>query len=111
VRLILLTRNPLCRANLHFVSYPITDRNVPNNSAEFAKFVARLERSLRSGESLAVHCRAGIGRSGLLGACVLNAFGVDPDSAFAMLNRARGVTVLGTDAQVAWVHKYARDGF
>jgi protein-tyrosine phosphatase len=100
----------LCHGvNLQFVSFPIPDRGVPSNSVEFAKLVTALEHRLRSGESVAVHCRAGIGRSGLLGACVLSAFGVDPDSAFGMLSRARGVTVPDTDAQVAWVRQFVRD--
>ena len=95
-------------ANLKFVSFPIPDRGVPNNIVEFAKLVAKIEQRLRSGESVAVHCRAGIGRSGLLGACILNAFGVDPNSAFRMLSRARGVTVPDTAAQIAWVREYSR---
>jgi protein-tyrosine phosphatase len=96
-------------ANLHFISFPIPDRGVPNNSVDFTNLIAALEQRLRSGESVAVHCRAGIGRSGLLGACVLSAFGIDPDSAFRMLSRARGVTVPDTDAQVIWVHEFVRN--
>jgi protein-tyrosine phosphatase len=97
------------RANIQFVSFPIPDRGVPSNPVEFANLVAALEHQLRSGDSVAIHCRAGIGRSGLVGACVLSAFGIDPDSAFGMLSRARGVTVPDTDTQVAWVRKYAGD--
>jgi protein-tyrosine phosphatase len=100
----------LCRgANLNFISFPIPDRGVPNNSADFANLIAALEQRLRSGESVAVHCRAGIGRSGLLGACVLSAFGIDPDSAFKMLSRARSVTVPDTEVQVIWVREFARN--
>jgi protein-tyrosine phosphatase len=99
----------LCQAaNLRFISFPIPDRGVPSNCADFADLIAEIEQRLRSGESVAVHCRAGIGRSGLVGACVLSAFGVGPDLAFEMLSRARGVTVPDTDAQIAWVREYAR---
>jgi protein-tyrosine phosphatase len=100
----------LCRAaNLQFLSFPIADQGVPSNSVEFAKLVGLIAHRLRSGNSVAIHCRAGIGRSGLLGACVLGAFGIAPDSAFAMLGRARGVAVPNTDAQVAWVRDYVRN--
>jgi len=95
-------------ANLKYVSFPIPDRGVPSNVVEFARLVLEIEQRLRSGESVAVHCRAGIGRSGLLGACILDAFGVDPIAAFGMLSRARGVTVPDTDAQIGWVREYAR---
>jgi protein-tyrosine phosphatase len=84
-------QSPCLGANLKFISFPIPDRGVPSNSVDFGNLVAALEQRLRSGESVAVHSRAGIGRSGLLGACVLSAFGIDPDSAFGMLSRARGV--------------------
>lgn len=107
----LAAEESLCRAaNLQFVSHPIPDRGVPSNSAGFARLVAQLEQTLRAGESVAVHCRAGIGRSGLLGACLLSTFGIDPDSAFAILSRARGVNVPDTDAQVTWVRQYAQAG-
>jgi protein-tyrosine phosphatase len=106
----LADQESLCRGvNLQFVSFPIPDRGVPSSSVKFANLVAVLEEGLRSGESVAVHCRAGIGRSGLLAACILGTFGVDPDSAFGMLSRARGVAVPDTDAQVAWVREFARN--
>jgi len=45
-------------ANLKFVSFPIPDRGVPINVIEFARLVVEIEQRLRSGESVAVHCRA-----------------------------------------------------
>jgi len=99
---------PCCAAGLRIISFPVPDCGVPSNSAAFANLVAAIEQRLRSGESVAVHCRAGIGRSGLLGACVLKAFGIDPDSAFRLLSRARGVAVPDTDAQIPWVREYSR---
>jgi protein-tyrosine phosphatase len=99
----------LCReAGLQFVSFPIPDRGIPLNQKGFAELVDDLAERLRSGDSVGIHCRAGIGRSGLLGASVLGAFGVSPESAFAMLSRARGVTVPDTDAQAEWVRSFVR---
>jgi protein-tyrosine phosphatase len=99
----------LCTAaDLRFLSFPIPDRGVPTNSAEFAKLVIEIEGRLRIGESVAIHCRAGIGRSGLLGACVLSVLGVRPELAFQMLSRARGVTVPDTECQTAWVREYSK---
>src|SRR5271169_1414005 len=42
-----------------------TRSDIRCNSVAFANLVAAIEQRLRSGESVAVHCRAGIGRSGL----------------------------------------------
>jgi protein-tyrosine phosphatase len=99
----------LCNsAGLHFISYPIPDRGVPGVRAGFAELVTSLAERLRGGDSVAVHCRAGIGRSGLVGACLLGQLGVAPDPAFAMLSRARGVTVPDTEAQAEWVREFMR---
>jgi protein-tyrosine phosphatase len=98
-------------ANLQFMSFPIPDRGVPSNLSDLSKLLTAHEAQLRSGRSVAVHCRAGIGRSGLVGACVLNTLGLDPDYAFRMLSRARGATVPDTDAQVAWVCDFVRGRF
>jgi protein-tyrosine phosphatase len=99
----------LCNsAGLHFISYPIPDRGVPGVRAGFAELISTLVERLRAGDSVAVHCRAGIGRSGLVGACVLAQLGAAPDSAFAMLSRARGVAVPDTDEQAEWAREFMR---
>jgi protein-tyrosine phosphatase len=99
----------LCRnAGVRFYSYPIPDRGVPQDHKGFAALVATLGGHLKAGDSVAVHCRAGIGRSGLLGACILGFFGIDAAEAFTMLSRARGVSVPDTDAQATWVLEFMR---
>jgi protein-tyrosine phosphatase len=56
----------LCRAHgMEFVSFPIEDRGVPA-SADPAHALARsIAKKLEDGTAIAVHCRAGIGRSSL----------------------------------------------
>ena len=99
----------LCNsAGLNFISFPIPDRGVPGVRGDFAELIKTLAERLRAGDSVAVHCRAGIGRSGLVGACILGALGVAPDPAFAMLGRARGVAVPDTEAQADWVREFMR---
>jgi len=71
--------------------YPIPDRDVPGGRADFTGLVNSLAERLRAGDSVAVHCHAGGGRSGLAGVCVMGLLGVAPDSAFAMLCRVRPV--------------------
>lgn len=99
----------LCKeSGMDFISFQIPDRGVPASSADFAALVDSLAAKLSNGNSVGIHCRAGIGRSGLLAACVLGRLGIAPDRAFAMLTRARGVAVPDTEAQTAWVHNFAR---
>jgi protein-tyrosine phosphatase len=58
---------------------------------------------LRTGKAVAVHCRAGIGRSALIAACVLVRSGYDVDGAFDTIAKARGMAVPDTQAQHDWV--------
>jgi protein-tyrosine phosphatase len=52
---------------------------------------------------VAIHCRAGIGRSTTLAACVLILLGVEGDVALDMIAAARGLEVPETEAQRQWV--------
>lgn len=70
---------------------PITDVSVPGKA-----FESRWERSgpvllsmLRRGERVAVHCRGGLGRSGLVAARMLVELGVDPAEAIRRVRAAR----------------------
>src|ERR1700692_4414932 len=66
----------LCTAGgIEFRSFPIPDRETPPSTAAFAKFVEELRVEVHAGRSLAVHCRASIGRSSLLLAALLTAEG------------------------------------
>jgi protein-tyrosine phosphatase len=99
-----------CEAlGLCFVSFPIPDRGVPKPAQPFVSLVQMLRRRLVSGAHVAVHCRAGIGRSGLLVASLLVAVGHSPAEALEMTSRSRGVQVPDTPEQEAWLHRYARE--
>jgi protein-tyrosine phosphatase len=94
-------------AGIAFQSFPIPDRGTPQSTAKFAAFVQSLRAELRAGRSIAVHCRASIGRSSLLLAAVLCAEGFRPDDAFERLSKARGLNVPDTAEQVTWVKRFA----
>lgn len=97
-----------CRtAGIEFKSFPIQDREVPSSLASFAAFVDQLRAELHSGRSVAVHCRASIGRSSLLLAGVLCAEGFAPEEAFKRLAKARGLQVPDTAEQVQWIEMFA----
>jgi protein-tyrosine phosphatase len=100
----------LCEAlGLQFLSLPIPDHSIPASAPAVSALVARLISQLRGGAVVAIHCRAGIGRTGLVAGCVLHQLGLPFESIFPALERARGVRVPDTPEQVEWVRRFARE--
>jgi protein-tyrosine phosphatase len=92
---------------IEFLAFPIADRGTPRSLPDTLALVDRLVDRLRSDKGVGIHCRAGIGRSGLISACVLVRLGVPFAEVFSMLSRARKVPVPDTSAQIDWVQRYA----
>jgi protein-tyrosine phosphatase len=95
------------QAGMMYRSYPVADREVPVSYAAFVAFLAELGRELQAGRSVAVHCRASIGRASLLLASLLCAEGFSPADAFTRITKARGLQVPDTPEQVRWVEGLA----
>jgi len=96
-------------SGLEFLRLPIPDRSVPESRFEVADLVTRLEEALAAGKDVAVHCRQGIGRSGLVAALMLVAAGRGPDDAFHAVGIARGIPVPETEEQRAWAEQFAAE--
>ncbi|HZO57678.1 MAG TPA: dual specificity protein phosphatase family protein [Bryobacteraceae bacterium] len=90
-------------AGIEFISLPVPDRGVPGSAEGMARVVARLHAALQRGDTVAVHCRQGIGRSGMLAAGTLIAAGLEARQAMEVVSRARGVEVPETDEQREWL--------
>jgi protein-tyrosine phosphatase len=96
----------LARATgLEFHAFPIADYGVPALDAVTLGFVARLAEGVRAGQSIAVHCRMGIGRSSLIVAGVLGLLGTPVEEACARIAAARGRPVPDTAEQRQWVDR------
>ena len=82
----------------HFL--PIEDVSVPDAAFERLWLLSgpRLRRTLGGGGRIAVHCRGGLGRSGLVASRLLVEIGWSPDEALAAVRAARPGAV-ETDAQ------------
>jgi protein-tyrosine phosphatase len=94
----------LCRkSGMTFVSFPIRDRDTPGSFRDTATLARLISSRLDEGLAIAIHCRAGIGRSSLVAACALICLGTDAAAAFDRIGHARGVGVPDTEAQRAWV--------
>ena len=89
--------------DIEFLRFPIPDRGTPASAREAAAFIADLHARLVAGQSLLLHCRAGIGRTGVIAACLLSDLGVPVADLFHVLSRARGMAMPDTNAQVQWV--------
>lgn len=88
---------------MEFFSFPMRDKTVPEAGGRFAQLARRLADRIGSGKAVAIHCRAGIGRSTMLAASVLILLGVDAAHALDMIAVARGIEVPETEAQRQWV--------
>jgi protein-tyrosine phosphatase len=96
-----------CQKNgIEFVSFPIEDRSVPDSILEFGELLDSTQKYLNDGRAVVVHCRAGIGRSSLIAACLLLRNGFSVESAFEALSEARGCPVPDTPEQRAWVERF-----
>jgi protein-tyrosine phosphatase len=97
----------LCREfGIEFLSFPIRDKTVPADLDAFAGVARLLAERLLSGQGVAIHCRAGIGRSTTMAACVLILLGVDAEVALDMIAEARGIEVPETEAQRQWILEF-----
>lgn len=83
-------------------SFPIRDRGTPESVQAFLALADEIAASVKVGASIAVHCRAGIGRSGLLAGSILLRLGIPASRVFEVLSRARGLAVPDTPAQIEW---------
>jgi protein-tyrosine phosphatase len=89
---------------IRYHSFPIKDRGTPESEPLFFALAGELAELVKEGSVVAVHCRAGIGRSGLLAASVLLRLGIPASQVFTVLSRARGLSVPDTAAQMQWFH-------
>ena len=100
----LADESPMVRAmGLQFRSFPIPDRGIPGSAAEALGFLSDLASELAAGRNVAVHCRQGVGRSGMVAAATLIACGSSPRDAAEIVGRARGVRVPETLDQLRWL--------
>lgn len=94
---------------LQFYQLQIPDLGVPPSMASALEFLEKLRSELGAGKNVAVHCRQGIGRSGLVAASLLSLSGIDPETAFQRVSAARGLPVPETPEQKKWVTRLAEE--
>jgi protein-tyrosine phosphatase len=93
---------------VRFISFPIPDRGVPASAPAASSLITAISDALETGDNVAVHCRQGLGRSGLIAAGVLASAGIDPERAIEVVSSARGQAVPEPPSQRSWIQGQAR---
>ena len=104
----LLDEPSICQDHsIEFISFPIKDRSIPSDTVAFLKLVERLIKEIDNGNKRVIHCRMGIGRTGVLAAGILIHRGYDPNTIFEFLSKVRTLDAPDTAEQTEWVKKKA----
>lgn len=76
---------------LTYFRLPITDGGIPDAAGEEAwgEIGADLRRRLIVGQKIVIHCKGGLGRTGVMAARLLTELGEDPESAIRRVRDAR----------------------
>ncbi|WP_158969763.1 protein-tyrosine phosphatase family protein [Chachezhania sediminis] len=76
------------RLAMELLDFAIPDYGTPGDPAAFAAFTKNLADRLGRAERLAIHCAAGVGRTGLAAVMVMRDLGLAPDAALATIRAA-----------------------
>lgn len=93
---------PTARNQYH---YPIPSGGVPQDNVSFQQLIQQLLGHLRKHHTTLLHSVKGIGRSGLLAACMLIEIGHDAETAIRLTQVTRP-GALSNAAQKAWIRAW-----
>jgi len=99
-------RKETAALGLGFWSLPIEDRQVPDSETRFTAASSKVDAALSAGTNVLVHCRQGVGRTGLVAVCLLKKNGMSLSAAIEDISTTRGVAVPETVGQREWLQRY-----
>jgi ADP-ribosylglycohydrolase len=99
---------------VQYLRRPITDHALPRKPAQMTKILECLQQALAAGRPVYLHCRAGIGRTGVVAGCLLVERGLGGEEAVLELNRlwqqsarsAQWPSIPETPEQVEYVRRW-----
>jgi ADP-ribosylglycohydrolase len=94
---ILLEESGAASITATYQRFPIRDVSVPSDAEHLAEILLAIDRRIRQGGAVYVHCWGGVGRTGLVVACWLQEHGRTPETALEELS-----TLWKTTEKSAW---------
>lgn len=96
----------VCSASrIDFIHFPIKDFGVPDKEEDMIGLAEELEKRIRTGKKIIIHCRGGIGRSSLLACTLLMQQGLSCAEAIDLVSRKRGCRIPETEEQERWLKR------
>ena len=65
-----ILRTTCLKNKINLIHYPITDNEIPENTVEFIKLIKEIDE-ISTKEKICIVCKGGLGRTGLVAACLL----------------------------------------
>jgi len=101
---------------VQYFRLPLPDHGIPATPAQMVEILDCLRTAFKQGRTVYLHCRAGIGRTGMAVGCLLAENGHAGEAALEELNRLwqqsarsrRWVSIPETDAQCDYVRSWSR---
>lgn len=99
----------LCeRHQMEFIWFPITDHHAPASMCGALRLIRKIVTRIQQQKGVAIHCRMGIGRSGMIAAGALMMQQIGMDAALKLVTEARGEEIPETKAQRRWLARLSR---
>jgi len=110
------TYDQMLPSGVEYVRRPIPDHGIPFQIAHMREIQLEIEAALAGGRRLYLHCRAGVGRTGMAAGCYLVEHGLDGDAALDELNRlwpqsarsANWTSIPQTEQQTGYVRDWVQ---
>ena len=74
--------------DFRFLSLPMQNYGLPRDLAGFRDGIAQMAERLKAGDTVMLHCAAGIGRTGTAAACLLKHLGLETEEALQRVRDA-----------------------